>query len=163
MLLSNSFSTDVPYIIGDEIYLCYIPKKFPSRRFHTPSSCVEPLLYFSWHWRRSSRLLEGLCSVAAAVAGNASAIHCGVSREYFLTSGNCCHPAAPCSVLAVPLEGGRCFGNGAERWRCSLLSLRSDAWKMPSAGTTVTPATAAGSRGSTSVPRCSISSSRNPS
>lgn len=75
------------------------------------------------------------------------------------------YPGGPCTVLEVPLEGSRCFGNAAERWGRfpSLLLLRSDAWKMPSAGTTATPATAAGSRASTSAPRCLISNFRNPS
>lgn len=133
----------------------------------SPSSCVEPLLHFSWRWRRSwrrsSRLLEGLCSVAE----NASTIHCRLSRDYFLTSGNscwCCR-ASQCA--------GSAAGGQPVLWEWSwtlglfpfpsLLFLRSDAWKMPSAGTTVTPATAAGSRASTSVPRCSISNFRSPS
>lgn len=33
------------------------------------------------------------------------------------------YPCAPCSVLEVPLEGSRCFGNGAERRGCSFPAL----------------------------------------
>lgn len=133
------------------------------RSHSSPSSCVEPLLYSSCAWSRSTRPLAGLWSVAAAVAENSSTAHCTVSREYFVRSGNSC---LCCCALHCP--GSAAGGQPALwewSWGClpSLLFLRWDAWKMPSAGTTATPATAAGSRGSTSVPRCLISSFRNPS
>lgn len=60
------------------------------RSCSSPSSCVEPLLYSSCAWSRSTRLLAGLCSVAAALAETASTTHCTVSREYFVGSGNSC-------------------------------------------------------------------------
>lgn len=166
-ILNNSFSIDVPYITWDQIRLCYIPKKFLS-------PAEEPQLTIQLCG--TSSVLQ-LCLKQEHQAPCRS-VFCGSSfsrdcQYYSLYSfqGIFCREWKFLFVLPRLALCWKCRWRAAGAlgmelsWGCfpSLVFLRWDAWKMPSAGTTVTPATAAGSRGSTSVPRCLISSSRNPS